>query len=64
MKHDYHDYGYVIFPIKSGKYLPDAKFVIVELCSDEDAFFLECLTLDDAERELLAQVRFAVAEGC
>lgn len=64
MKHDYHDYGYVIFPINGGRYLPTAQFAVVELHSDEDAFFLECLTMEDAECELREQVLFAVAEGC
>lgn len=61
--HDPHDYGYVIFPINGGKFHPEAKFAIVELGSNEDAFFLECLTKEEAEAELIAQVHFAVAEG-
>lgn len=64
MKHNYHDYGYVIFPINGGRHLPDATFVIVELDSDEDGFYLECASEAEAERELLAQVEFAVADGC
>lgn len=63
LKRDYHDYGYVIFPINGGKFYPDAKFAIVELDSDEDAFCLECRTMAEAERELEEQVAFAVADG-
>ena len=64
LKHDHHDYGVVIFPINGGKFDPEAKFAIVELDSDEEAFFLECSTLEEAERELQEHVNFAVADGC
>lgn len=62
MKHDYHDYGFVIFPIDGGKFHADAKFAIVELESDDECFYLECLTENEAERELFDAVKFAVME--
>ncbi len=63
LKHDYHDYGVVISPINGGKFDSEARFAVVELDSDEDGFFLECKTQDEAERELRDHVEFIVADG-
>lgn len=63
LKHDPHEYGYVIFPVNGGKFHPNAKFAIVDTADTEEGFYLECLSEEEAERELLAHVNFAVADG-
>ncbi len=63
LRHGIHEYGYVIFPITGGKYDPNAKFVIVDTNDGEDGFYLECLTYEEAERELRLHVTFFAAEG-
>lgn len=63
LAHDHHDYGFVIFPINGGLFYPDAKFAVVEMDSDEDGFFLECQTKEEAEEELQKIVEFVVDDG-
>ena len=64
MLHDYHTYGYEIRPINGGKFYADASFAVIEPDQGEDGFYLECRSEQEAEAELLAQVQFAVADGC
>jgi len=62
-KYDIHTYGYEIKQIPFGIAEPAAKFAICDPEGGKDGFYLECITEEEAERELKELVELVVADG-